>query len=139
MYFGEVAVRFSGELWTVSEAARDRYGLSWVQGIDSGGLSANQHSIHTNLNSGAQAIALAVLFGVSRIVLLGYDMGRINNQTHWHGDHPRPLGNGNRYAAWIRAIGTMAAPLRAAGIEVVNCSRHTALKCFERKPLEAVL
>ena len=139
LYFPEVAVQFAGELWTVSEAARDRYGLQWVQGVDAGGVSANQHSIHTNKNSGAQAIALASLFGATRIVLLGFDMGRINNKTHWHGDHPKPLGNGNRYAAWIRAIDTMAAPLRDAGISVVNCSRHTALKCFERAPLEAQL
>ena len=132
-------MQFQGELWTVSEAARDRYGLQWVQGIDAGGLSNNQHSIHTNKNSGAQAIALAALFGATRIVLLGFDMGRINNRTHWHGDHPKPLGNGNRYATWIRAIDTMAAPLRAAGIAVVNCSRHTNLKCFNRQPLETVL
>ena len=34
---------------------------------------------------------------------------------------------------------TLVAPLRAAGVEVVNCSRSTRLDCFPRGTIEEVL
>lgn len=87
-------------------------------------------------NSGFQAINLAVQLGARRLILAGFDM-QMKNGVHWHGVHPRGLnnpaaGNVNR---WRRVLDAAAAPLAAAGVEVVNATRFTALKGFPRMKL----
>lgn len=102
------------------------------------GLSLDRAAISTGHNSGYQAINLAVLFGAIKIVLLGYDMGRpARGRSHFFGEHPDKTQP--NYTKCITAFGTLAAQLTHVGVDVVNCSRQTALKCFRREPLEAVL
>lgn len=130
-----MATAFAGELWTISEGARERFDLRWIFGQEGSGLSQDPSLIHTGMNSGFQALSLAALFGVRRVILLGYDFAEGNRgKRHWHGDHPKGLGNAppGRYPAWGRAMGFLAADLKRAGIEVINCSRHTSLRCFPR-------
>lgn len=142
VHFPRIATEFRGELWTVSEGAREQFGLRWVMGTDNAGLCPDPDRIHTGKNSGYQALGLAHLFGVRRIVLLGYDFCvGTQGEKHWHGDHPKGLGNGgfNRYNAWVRAMEPLAVDLARAGVKVVNASRRTALKCFRRNTLENAL
>ena len=40
--------------------------------------------IDKQINSGLQAIAFAALKGFKRIYLLGFDMCRVENKSHWH-------------------------------------------------------
>lgn len=89
--------------------------------------------IHYNSNSGAQAINLAYLLGASRIILLGYDMGATGN-THWFGRHPKGLSTG-RYGNYIPEFTRLAADLSNEGVEVINCTRKTALTQFRRADL----
>ncbi len=141
-YFPHVATAFKGEKWTASEVARDRFGLQWIFSQDRAGLSPDPDLIHTGRNSGYQAIGLAHLFGAARVVLLGFDMMiGPRGERHWHGDHPKGLGNGGglRYQGWIQPMGVLAADLRKTGCEVLNASRRTALKCFPRVTLETAL
>jgi hypothetical protein len=126
-------------MWTVSTAARDRYHLRWIYGVDHDGLAPKLDHIHTGRNSGYQAMSLAYIFGVKKMLLLGFDFQRTNGKSHWHGDHPRGLGNGGRYSGWVIAMDKLAKDLAAKGVEVVNCSRHTALKCFKRSTIEKEL
>jgi hypothetical protein len=135
-YFAEVSRVFKGEKWTVSAAARDRYDLHWIYGMDRPGLSKDPTFIHTGKNSGYQAMSLAALFGVKRILLLGFDFQRSGGRTHWHGDHPRGLGNGGQYPTWVRAMNELARDLERAQIEVINCSRKSAIHCFPVKTIE---
>jgi hypothetical protein len=138
-YFPEVSRNFHGEKWTVNARARDRFDLYWIFGQDKGGLSNDPTVIHQGKNSGYQAIGLAHLFGAARILLLGFDFSRDGTRTHWHGDHPRGLGNGGSYPSWVAAMNGLATDLKAAGVEVINCSRRTAIACFERKAIEDCL
>jgi len=73
--------------------------------------------------------------GATRILLLGYDFG---GNTHWFGDHPQPLNSGHDYAGWLKSIEILARDLDAAGVEVINCSRSTAIKCFKRLSIAEV-
>jgi hypothetical protein len=139
MYFPEVSRAFRGEKWTLNENARDRFDLHWMFGIDRAGLSPDPTYIHQGQNSGYQAVGLAHLFGAARVLLLGFDFGRTGGKSHWHGDHPRGLGNGGSFPAWIAAMNVLARDLAAAGTEVINCSRMTALKCFPRMSIEEAL
>lgn len=90
-------------------------------------------------NSGAGAIAVAHHFGARRVLLLGYDCQHTGGKTHWHGDHVKGAGVGNagsvdRWPAQFRDL------LRfVPGLEIINCSRATALSVFPRASLEDVL
>lgn len=88
-------------------------------------------------NSGAGAISLAALRGASRVILLGYDAQYTGGTRHWHGDHPRNLGNAGSIAKWPEHFEKVAKSL--ASMEIINCSRETALRCFPRESLEVVL
>jgi len=99
---------------------------------------ANGHS------SGYQAINLAYLEGARTIVLLGFDMQHTYGMAHWHGNHGRsangqPLGNFGCADLARKHFPALADALRREGVRVVNCSRETALTCFERMPLKDAL
>jgi len=83
-----------------------------------------------------QAINLAIHFGATRILLLGVDMqGQIG--SHDFGRHPD--NSGPPYAACLERFATMVKPLKAAGVDVINCTRSTALKVFPCVRLEDAL
>lgn len=91
-------------------------------------------------NSGYQAVNLAYLMGASRICLLGFDMKDKDGVNHFHGNHRGgTLTNPNKglYKQWIACFEKMHELLAAEGVELVNCSRETALK-IPRKRLEDV-
>jgi len=93
----------------------------------------------TGGNSGYQAVHLAAHFGARRIVLLGFDMRMVGKRKHWFGDHIRPLHSGGNYGVWIRNFTSLAAVLKARGVDVVNCTPGSALTCFRSAALEEVL
>lgn len=89
-------------------------------------------------NSGYQAINLAFLFGAKRIILLGYDMQKTDGKSHWHGDHPGSLRKESALASWVQRFDSLASDLKYYGVEVLNASRETALKCFERVDIDSI-
>lgn len=130
------AEAFAGERWTLDPELADDPGMHQITGIDEPGISENPRRLHTGGNVGYQAIGLAVLWGARRIVLLGYDMNATRGRLHWHADHDaKRLGNPCNFAAWRARLAVAAVDLRRLGVEVVNCSRETALTCFERDDL----
>ncbi len=92
-------------------------------------------------NSAFQAINIAVLWGADRILLTGVDC--MNPGEHWHGPHTniKPLVNSRQSTMdnWKKAFSTVAPLLAARGVEVINCTRQTALECFPRAKMEGVL
>lgn len=88
-------------------------------------------------NSGGGAVALAIARGAKRVMLLGYDMQYTGGKHHWHGDHPAKLGNAGAIASWPAQFEQLRKD--HSTIEIINCSRETALTCFPRMPLEAAL
>lgn len=85
----------------------------------------------TNWNSGVLALQAAVQLGAKRICLYGFDM----HGTHFFGPYTNGLSNTKesrravhlrQYADWMR---------RNRGIEVVNCTPGSALKCFQFEEL----
>lgn len=98
------------------------------------GLGVPRVKFRQNRNSGAGAVALAAHWGASKVILLGYDLQRTGGRAHWHGDHPRGLGNAGAIDKWPQHFEELAADL--SGVEVVNCSRESALEIFPRGRLE---
>lgn len=123
---------FAGQKWTQDEAAAALYGLKWVNGQWAPGISHSQNFIHYGYNSGFQCVNLVYLMGAKRILLLGFDMQRTAKKTHWFGDHPQELHRHADYGRWARTMDKAARRYEKAGIEVVNCSRETALREYKR-------
>lgn len=137
----EVKMRTFGgaDRWTCDRTAAERYGLNWVKGVNAQGLSRGSY-IHTNGNSGAQAINLAYLFGCRRILLLGFDMKLgPKGEKHWHPDHPSPLMQGQTFGDWLHKFNFLAVDLKQVGCEVINCSPGSALTCFQMSTIEKEL
>lgn len=127
------------QLWTCDRAAAERWDLNWVKGVNRLGLGKDKF-IHTNGNSGAQAINLAYVFGCRRILLLGFDM-KLGpaGERHHHADHPAPMVQAQTFGDWIHKSEFLARELEEAGCSVVNCSAETALTCWPRSTIEKEL
>ena len=104
------------------------------------GLNAKPHLLNWNFNSGSAAINLAVPhLGVRQAILLGFDMGWPDGQSHWHQGH----GNGHKprpnYDKWAEVLSVVAQDAAKLGIEIINCSPGTAITAFPVMNLKEVL
>lgn len=107
-------------------------------GVD--GIERDPNGLRTGQNSGYQALNLAVHVGASRILLLGYDMGKAKHgRTHFFGEHPAKLRQTSPYASFIKHFEHARKPLRNLGVEVINCTRGGFLNCFQRADLATAL
>ena len=139
VYGAEAEEKHKGRKYCYSETGR-KYGAQSVRlQVGHGGLSRIPGTINSGGNSGHQAIHLARDQGAKRIMLLGFDMAHTHGQAHWHGNHPPSLGNASNIKNWIPHMNKLAQDLAAEGVEVINCSRHTALECFKRMPIDDAL
>lgn len=135
---------FPGLKYSLSPAAAT-WGVRILRNTGPNGLERNPDGLRMGLNSGYQALGLAVHFGASRILLLGYDMQLgPKGESHWHGHHlnanRQPIRLERRtLQRYADAFKSIVQPLRDAGVEVLNCTRRTALTCFQRVPLEDAL
>lgn len=130
---------FTGEKWTCDPRARAQFKeLNCVPGKFLPGLSFNPAMIHTGRNSGYQAINLAVLFGAKRILLLGFDMQKTGGKAHWFGPHDSALVATSGYDGFIQCFRTIPPLIKGRGIEIINCTRETALSMFPRMAIEEV-
>lgn len=123
--------------WTQDIDAKRKYGINWVQGASAKGLGLDK--VHFGGSSGYQAINLAFLWGVSRIVLLGFDCKPVGGKDHWFGQHPAGLTQKQPYELWLDNYPQLAYDLQREGVKVINCSRDTAITCFERAAIETVI
>ena len=106
------------------------------------GLEMDPSGVRHGSNSGYQAINLAFHFGVSRIVLLGYDMHVDGARTHWHAGYPGHTAESQEHSlrdVFLPCFSTLVGPLAAAGVEVINCTPGSALTCWPSRALAEVL
>lgn len=85
-------------------------------------------------NSGFQALNLAVQCGATRILLLGFDC-QDRSGPHWYGRNGWTQSNNpseSNFRRWRAAFNGCAPVLKERGVEVVNASSLTELKCFPR-------
>lgn len=124
-------LRHAFDCWTQDAGAARKHGLNWAPSVDAPGLSLDRARIHQGGNSGFQALNLAVLWGAEYIELYGFDMRRGDDgRRHFFGDHPPQLMRDLDFARAIRAFEEAAPQLAKLGVEVVNCTPGSALRCF---------
>ena len=141
IYDPQVELRFGGERWTHDNPF---HGKPWERAkriyVERGrGLSRTSGKVISGGNSGYTAIGIAYEFGAKKIILLGFDMKYgPGGEVHWHGAHPQGLRQHPMFTGWLERFPQLAADLRRAGVDVINCSRSTALDCFARAAPEEV-
>jgi hypothetical protein len=123
------------QMWTQDKPAATKLGINFIQSERGQGLNTKKNIINQGANGGYQAIGLAVQWGAKQIYLLGVDC----KGGHWHGDHPPGINARLPHKMWLDNFAKLAPDLKAAGVEVVNCSPDSALKVFPQKRLEEVL
>jgi hypothetical protein len=89
-----------------------------------------------NYSTGALAINLAVSLGAAKIYLLGYDLARVGNASHWHNHNPKQIYDFS-FRRFIDGFNTVAKNL-PQGVQVFNVSNGTTrLTCFPIMSFEA--
>lgn len=122
---------FAGLRYTLDPNAR--HWASVLRIARDEGLSDDPSSLCLGAHSGYQAINLAVHLGARTVVLVGYDLQPTGGQDHFFGKHPH--GQALPYALFMQRFPSIVAPLRAAGVTVINASRESALELFPRMPI----
>jgi hypothetical protein len=138
-YLTKIRATFRGELWSVSEMARDKFGTYWIRHGSDAGFNPEPDTINGGGNSGYQGIHLAATFGATRILLLGFDMQLTGGREHWHGKHVAGLPNGRGFPHWMKALDILYQDLKGLGVEMVNCTRKTAWRTAPQKTIEEAL
>lgn len=138
-HFADVDRMCTGERWTQDVDAAREFGLQHIECDPHGkGLCRTPGKINGGNNGGFQALNIAFHLGATKILLLGYDMVGM----HWHAEHPKEISGPAHtadYALYASAFPALGDDLSAAGVQVVNCSRVTALSCFRRSTIEVEL
>lgn len=129
------ALQFDG--WRVTTASGPRLapkGLRWLLNTGVHGFDPHPGCIRTGGNSTYQALHIAIQAGASRVLLCGMDM----HGGHWHGEHPAGLKvtQQEQYAVWCDRLKVLAPEAARRGVDVVNCTPGSALRCFKAGDLE---
>jgi hypothetical protein len=84
------------------------------------------------------AISYALAAGEKRLALIGCDMRVVGNRVHYFGDHPSGLRQTTDYGQFLPDFDRAAKQL-PAGVEILNCTEGSALRCFPFAKLEDVI
>lgn len=141
IHYDAVKAGFKGQSYTINDLeSPDRnpdkkFDLIRLNSRHGEGLSKEfiHYGVNGGGNSGFQAVNLAYHLGAKTILLLGFDMFG----THYFGAHPDGLANASPYRSFIKSFESVNPA--DYGIEIINCSRQTALEHFPRKTLDDVL
>lgn len=115
------------------------------------GLSKNPSYVHAHHGTGPMLINIAYLYGCTRLLLLGWDMrfpGKVSDTEYtkprrYLGEDPLTelgwpkTGPDGERPLLIKEVSTIHP--EDYGIEIINCSPGSALKCFPMKPLSECL
>lgn len=141
------APEFAGERWTTAEGNSSsasnykgdlpaEWRLNLVRGKHACTFSRDPFVIHYGRNSGFQAINLAILRGATRVVLVGFDMRRVDGKAHFFGEHPDGLCRNTKYENFVSAFDQAA---KECKVPIYNATPGSALKCWPKVDLVEVL
>lgn len=113
------------------------------------GIETKPGTVSWNRCSGTSAINLAYYFGVKRIVLIGYDMRRIEKEDNWHQEHKKmhPKASKRRddqkskqvYGRFMKCFPVVARKAKDLGLEIINTTPKSAIEVFPFMALEDAL
>lgn len=119
---------FRGRIVTVA-SSRDfgdarvcRMGRDYSHTKEEGPALSRDPTALCGADSGYMAINLAYHYGVSRIVLLGFDMGFVNGEAHWHPDHPIATPESHYVDRFGPLYPALVDALKKENVEVIRCT-----------------
>jgi hypothetical protein len=136
------ALAFAGLKITIQPPGGAAFKHPDVKVIGNGGMrgvDSRPTHLRTGGNSGYQAVHLAMHFGARRILLCGFDMHSPAGREHWFGQHAWRQKFRSPYPMFISRFVDAAPLFRAAGVEIINCTPGSALKCFPSMSLTEAL
>lgn len=126
---------YSCAKWTWDKPTADKYNINYIEGKWADGLSIDNNTIHYHHGSGPQMVNLALHYGVEVMVLVGWDMRYPpGGRRHYFGEYPKNLqhwpktGPNGEFTGLIKEMETIKPD--DYGIEIINCTPESALKCF---------
>ncbi len=136
--------------WTPRLQSANKYpGVNYIEERWEDGLSTDPSYICAHHGSGPMILNVALLYGIQKFILIGWDMrfpGKKNDREyaekrHYFGDgeYPLPLrhwpktGPNGELAGLIREMETINPD--DYGIDIVNCSPGSAMTCFRMAEL----
>ena len=133
---------FAGAKWSMEHSAWGTHRALYtdIQRLRNTGPSGLEHDpsgLKNGRNSGYAAVNLAVHYGATRIVLLGFDMQAVKGRSHFFGEHPNKQKS--PYNQFRHRFQSLVKPLRKVGVSVVNCSRNSLLDSFPKADLRQTL
>jgi hypothetical protein len=118
-------------------------GVTRLRNTGDAGLETDPAGLRHGSNSGYQCINLAYHLGAKRIVLLGYDMQVIGNDLHWNQkqrpERQDPAGFTQTLNIMLMKFPSLVVPLQREGIEVINATPNSRLKCWPYVALPKIL
>ncbi len=121
---------FKGDLISVHHSFKDHPKIGFVNRGTTYGLSQDAVLLRTGNNSGHIALNFACFLGVSTIYLVGFDMKTVNGRHNYHDEHKRVMPDNIYSTMYIKAMESIGPDLRSMGVEVINVTPGSALKCF---------
>lgn len=105
------------------------------------GIETEPGKVAWNHGSGGSAINFAWHLGAHRIVLLGFDLKRDeNNRSHWHDEYTRVNPSQEEinytYKRFRQGFDQIAHEAKGLGLEIFNANPDSSLDSFPRVPLE---
>ena len=95
-----------------------------------GGLSLKPNNLCGG-NAGHQAINIAFHLGYKQVVLIGFDLNKDRNNTHWHNDHERKTNTDNFINTILPGFESLDRLSRENDFRIYNLNHKSALTGFE--------
>ena len=103
-------------------------------------MSANARldALRQGRSSGHSAVSIAATYGAKRIVLLGFDMRRVNGRSHHHNEYG--IADDRLYVKdFIPAFRGWDADAKKIGVEILNATPGSALREFKMIDIEELI
>lgn len=99
------------------------------------GVQFNDDASKINgVNSGFGALNVCYHKRPKRVFMLGFDMYKSEQGTHWHNGYDWNSPEGHRYYdRWCVIFDNTVEQLKAADIEVYNCNPESKITCYSKE------
>lgn len=136
---GEHLKRFNGLKITSAEGLVDEPDIKVLRRGRRNHLDQDRGFITHCSNTGAEALALAIMFGANPILLAGFDMKTVKGKHNWHDNHERKMPESIYEDSYMHPFKTLAIGAKDRGTQIINCTIGSALGIFPIVPMEEVL
>ena len=121
---------------TIANQMKEGKGIKWLKRGSKAMISLDPCIVNNGNNSGHCAVNLAYHFGVSKIILVGFDMRIVESKHNYHNKHHRKMKDSIYQDEYIPNLESMKEPLEKQGVQILNATPESALKCFKTVDLK---